>query len=153
MNIWASGCRSESGGTPLTKRRTSSLREQPSTTLDRPGAPQHQIQRAWVVASPHAGTEGVGYYWSKKLQEQPKSTQEWPGGAPGWIWASWPTWLRAEAPGAAKEHPGVARRSSWLDLGILANRAKGRSSRSSPRGPRGGQEKLLAGFGHPCQHG
>ena len=25
---------------------------------------------------------------ARKLQEQPKSTQEWPGGAPGLIWAS-----------------------------------------------------------------
>ena len=25
---------------------------------------------------------------ARKLQEQPKSTQEWPGGASGWIWAS-----------------------------------------------------------------
>ena len=24
----------------------------------------------------------------RKLQEQPKSTEAWPGGAPGWIWAS-----------------------------------------------------------------
>ena len=24
----------------------------------------------------------------RKLQEQSQSTQEWPGGAPGWIWAS-----------------------------------------------------------------
>ena len=59
-----------------------------------------------------------------KFQEQPKSTQEWPGKAPGWIWASWPTWLRA-----ARSSPG--------------------SSRSSPRAPRSGQENLLVGFGHP----
>ena len=41
-----------------------------------------------------------------------------------------PTWLKAarssqEAPGATQEHPGVARKSSWLTLGILANMAKG----------------------------
>ena len=47
-----------------------------------------------------------------------------------------PTWLKAarssqEAPGATQEHPGVARKSSWLTLGILANMAKG--SQEQPR--------------------
>ena len=49
--------------------------------------------------------------------------------------ACWHTWRRVllaqEIPGAAQEHPGVARKSSWLTLGILANKAKG--SQEQPR--------------------
>ena len=72
-----------------------------------------------MLAHKAQGITGPG-----KFQEQPKSAQEWPGKAPGWIWASWPTWLRA-----ARSRPG--------------------SSRSSPRAPRSGQKNLLVGFGHP----
>ena len=59
------------------------------------------IRHTWVAASLHAGTQGAGHYWPRKI------------------------------PGAAQEHPGVARKSSWLDLGILANMAT--SSQEQPR--------------------
>ena len=80
------------------------------------------IRRTWVAASLHAGTQCAGHYWPRKIPGA-THTQEWPGKA-GWIWASWPTWLRA-----ARSSPG--------------------SCRSSPRAPRSGQEDLLVGFGHP----
>ena len=86
----------------------------------------------------------------RKLLEQPKSLQESLGRAPGWIWASCTLasprghcmslavgvgggqpGAAQEAPGAAQEHRGVARRSSWLVLGILRNMAQG--SQEQPR--------------------
>ena len=76
----------------------------------------------------------------------------WPklgGGQPG---------AAQEAPGAAQEHRGVARRSSWLFLGILRNMAQGsqeqpRKHQEQPKSSQESQEKLLAGFGPPGQHG
>ena len=55
----------------------------------------------------------------RKLQEQPKSTHEWPGGPPGWIWAS----CTLSGP---LGHPG-----SWAG-GRAARNSPG-SSRSNPQ--------------------
>ena len=132
------------------------------------------IRRTWVAASLHAGTQGAGHYWPRKIPGA-THTQEWPGKAPGWIWANMAKGSQEQpgSSGATQEHPGVARKSSWLDLGILypgkptgslhepgswgggprAARSSPGSSRSSPRAPRRGQKELLAGFGHSAQHG
>ena len=60
--------------------------------------------------------------------------------------ACWHTWrkvlLDQEIPGAAQEHPGVGRKSSWLDVGIPAFMAKGgqEQSRKLQEEPKGTEE-------------
>ena len=50
--------------------------------------------------------------------------------------------LVQQIPGVAQEHPGVPRRSSWLDVGMLAFVAKGdlQQSRKLQEQPKGTEE-------------